>query len=224
MLIYLANHLNKLKKILSCCVDLFRRKFLSLIKYHRMTVLQMVYQHPLLNPQELQMVCEAHEKVNFRKGDFLLKKGQVANAYYCIAHGLIRSYVYDYNGNDITTGFIGEQEIAIEVASLFRRIPTVEYFQALTDVECYMIDLETFQRLYHSMKGLNEWGREWMAESLFQLKQRTISMISDSASARYQHLQGQHPQILQQAPLKHIASYLGITDTSLSRIRKELVK
>jgi CRP-like cAMP-binding protein len=189
-----------------------------------MTALQTVYQHPLLKPQELQVICEAHQKVKFQKGDFLLKKGEVANVYYCISNGLIRSYVYDYNGNDITTGFIGENELAIDVVSLFRRIPTVEYFQALTDIDCYVIDLETFQELYHTIKGLNEWGRAWMSESLFQLKQRTISMISDSASERYKSLQRQHPQILQQAPLKFIASYLGITDTSLSRIRKELVK
>ncbi|WP_432708882.1 Crp/Fnr family transcriptional regulator [Pedobacter sp.] len=189
-----------------------------------MKTLQTVYQHPLLKPDELEIICEAHQSVSFHKGDFLLKKGQVANAYYCISTGLIRSYVYDYNGHDITTGFIGKNEIAIDVASLFRRIPTVEYFQALTAVECYAIDFETFQRLYHSMIGLNEWGRAWMSESLFQLKQRTISMISDSASERYKTLQLQHPHILQQSPLKFIASYLGITDTSLSRIRKDLVK
>lgn len=186
--------------------------------------LQALYQHPLINPQEHQSIFEAHEKVKFSKGDFLLKKGQVANAYFCIKTGLVRSYVYDYDGNDITTGFIGRNEIAIDVVSLFNRIPTVEYFQALTDVECYVIDLEKFQVLYHSIKGFNEWGRGWMSESLFQLKQRTIAMITDSASERYQRLQNQHPEILQQSPLKYIASYLGITDTSLSRIRKELSK
>jgi len=186
--------------------------------------LQALYQHPLISPQEHQTIFEAHEKVKFSKGDFLLKKGQVANAYFCIETGLVRSYVYDYNGNDITTGFIGKGELAIDVVSLFNRLPTVEYFQALTDVECEVIYFDKFQVLYHSIKGFNEWGRGWMSESLFQLKQRTIAMITDSASERYLRLQKRHPQILQQAPLKYIASYLGITDTSLSRIRKELVK
>ncbi len=186
--------------------------------------LQALYQHPLITPQEHQTIFEAHEKMKFNKGDFLLKKGQVANAYFCIEKGLIRSYVYDYDGNDITTGFIGGNELAIDVVSLFNRLPTVEYFQALTDVECQVIYFDKFQVLYHSIKGFNEWGRGWMSESLFQLKQRTIAMITDSASERYQKLQKQHPQILQQAPLKYIASYLGITDTSLSRIRKELLK
>ncbi len=189
-----------------------------------MIALSKLYQHPLLTPLDLEQIFEVHQKVCFKKGDFLLKKGEVANCYFCVETGLIRSYVYDFNGNDITTGFIGQHEIAIDVVSLFHRIPTVEYYQALTDCECYAIDLSSFQVLYHSIRGLNEWGRAWMADNLFQLKQRTISMITDSASMRYQRLQSQHPQILQQAPLKFIASYLGITDSSLSRIRKELIK
>lgn len=183
-----------------------------------------LYQHPLLSLKDLQVICDAHQPVHYKKGDFFLKKGQIANAYYCVELGMIRSYVYDYNGNDITTGFIGKNEIAIDVVSLFNRVPSIEYYQALTDCDCYMIDLEQFQVLYHSIKGLNEWGRAWMSKSLFDLKQRSISMITDSASERYKALETQHPQILQQAPLKFIASYLGITDSSLSRIRKELAK
>ncbi len=189
-----------------------------------MQALKNTYQHPLLTNSDLDSIFAAHEDIRFSKGDFLLQKGQIANSYFCIAEGLVRSYVYDYDGNDITTGFIGKDEIAIDVVSLFHQIPTVEYFQTLTDCKCYRIDFDQFQVLYHSIKGFNEWGRSWMSESLFHLKQRTISMITDSAGERYKKLQQQHPQILQQAPLKFIASYLGITDTSLSRIRKELVR
>lgn len=189
-----------------------------------MQSLKNLYQHPLLSDANLLEIFDAHQKVTFNKGDFLLKRGQTANSYFCIESGLVRSYVYDYDGNDITTGFIGENEIAIDVVSLFKQVPTVEYFQALTNCECYAIDLDKFQILYHSIKGLNEWGRAWMSESLFQLKQRTVSMITDSAAERYKSLHSHHPQILLQAPLKYIASYLGITDTSLSRIRKELAK
>jgi CRP-like cAMP-binding protein len=189
-----------------------------------MSALQTLYQHPLLTVSDHKTIFEAHRNISFSKGEYLLKKGQVASKYFVVEKGLIRSFVYDYAGNDITTGFIGKDEIAIDVVSLFHQVPTVEYFQALTDCECYAIDLQTFQLLYHSIKGLNEWGRAWMSTSLFELKQRTLSMITDSATERYKRLQCQHPQILMQAPLKHIASYLGITDTSLSRIRKELVK
>lgn len=189
-----------------------------------MATLKDIYQHPLLTPTDLDKIIAAHQPLQLSKGDFILKKGQVAKSYSCITEGLIRSYVYDYEGNDITTGFIGKNEIAIDVVSLFHQVPTVEYFQALTEVQGYQIDIDAFQTLYHSIKGFNEWGRSWMSESLFQLKQRTIAMITDSASERYKSLQRQHPQILLQAPLKFIASYLGVTDTSLSRIRKDIVK
>lgn len=187
-----------------------------------MSVLESLYQHPLLTNNELQIIIDNHQKCTFKKGDFLLQKGQLAHDYFCIESGLVRSYAFDFQGNDITTGFIGKNEIAIDVVSLFQRIPAVEYLQALTDVTCYSINFETFQELYHSIKGYNEWGRAWMSQSLFLTKQRSIAMITESASERYKVLQNQHPQILQQAPLKFIASYLGITDTSLSRIRKEL--
>ncbi|MCW5910897.1 MAG: Crp/Fnr family transcriptional regulator [Cyclobacteriaceae bacterium] len=188
-----------------------------------MTTLQSIYRHPLLKPEELQAIVDAHEKTVYRKGDYFLKKGQTANEYYCLEKGLVRSYVIDFSGREITTGFIGENEIIIDVMSLFQRIPSSENIQALTDCVCYRIDFETFQQLYHSIHGFSEWGRAWMSESLFRLKQRSISMITDSASERYQALIRQHPEILKHAPLKHIATYLGITDTSLSRIRKDFV-
>jgi CRP-like cAMP-binding protein len=189
-----------------------------------MTALQTIYQHPLITAADMETICQAHRKVDYHKDDFLLKKGDVAKSYVCVDEGLVRSYVYDYDGNEITTGFIGRNELAIDVVSLFNQVQTAEYFQALTDCSCYIIQFEEFQTLYHSIKGFNEWGRSWMSDSLFKLKQRTIAMITDSAADRYRSLRTQHPQILQQAPLKYIASYLGITDTSLSRIRKELVK
>lgn len=186
-----------------------------------MHFLSRIYQNPLLSEHELTRVFEAHELVSFGKGDFLLKNGQIADAYYCIKSGLVRSYVYNFDGDDITTDFIGVDSIAIDVVSLFTQVPAIENIQAVTDVECCKIKLKDFQELYHSMKGLSEWGRAWMSENLFKQKLRSLTMITDSASSRYEQLVATNPEVIQQAPLKNIASYLGITDTSLSRIRKE---
>lgn len=138
-------------------------------------------------------------------------------------NGLIRFYVNDFNGIEITTQFICENEIANEVSSLFQRIPSVQNIQAVTDAVVWKINFNDFQHLYHSMESIREWGREWMSSQLFQSQQRSIEMITQSASSRYLHLIEHRPQIVQQAPLKQIASYLGIADTSPSRIRKDLV-
>lgn len=187
-----------------------------------MQALKMVYQHPSLLSVDLDKIIDAHEQVNFVKGDFLLQKGQVANHYFVVAEGLVRTYLYDYNGNEITVGFFGNNELAIEVASLFHRVPTQEYMQCLTDCTLWKIDFDVFQDLFLQIPGLAEWGRSWMSFELFQSKMRATQMITQPATQRYLQLMQERSQIVQQAPLKYIASYLGITDTSLSRIRKEI--
>lgn len=185
-------------------------------------VLRQVYQHPELSESDLKRIFEVHEKIELKKGDFIIKEGQAANNYMILQKGLMRSFVYDYNGEDITTNFFTENEIVIEVSSLFQRIPTKEYIQALTDCSCYKIDFDKFQELFHSIENFREWGRAWLSNSLFEFKQRSVSIIKESATDRYLTLLKEKPQIIQQAPLKNIASFLGITDTSLSRIRKSI--
>ncbi len=185
-------------------------------------ILRQVYQHPALSEPDLKRIFDAHQKVEFKKGDFILKEGQTANNYMILQKGLMRSFVYDYSGDDITTNFFIENEIVIEVSSLFQRIPTKEYIQTLTDCTCYKIDFDKFQEFFHSIENFREWGRAWLSNSLFEFKQRSISIIKDSATDRYLALMKEKPQIIQQAPLNNIASFLGVTDTSLSRIRKSI--
>lgn len=185
-------------------------------------LLEKVYNHPFIADDDLKRIIDTHEKVEFKKGEIILKEGGIANDYMIIESGLMRSYVYDYDGNDVTTNFFINDEIVIEVSSLFQRIPTKEYIETLTDCTCYKIDFNTFQDLFHEIEYFRDWGRAWLSQSLFDFKQRSVSIIKDSATDRYLHLVKSKPQIIQQAPLKHIASFLGVTDTSLSRIRKNI--
>ena len=154
----------------------------------------------------------------------LLSKGAVANEYYIAESGLVRSYLYDYEETEITTGFAGQGEVVIDVASLFQRVPTEDYIQCLTDCVLWKIEFDTFQELFHRLPAMREWGRAWMVFELYCSKIRSTEMITLPATKRYLQLLDQHPEVLQLAPLKHIASYLGVTDTSLSRIRKEVTK
>ncbi len=187
-------------------------------------LLKNIYNHPGLDNSALDNILDAHKKAIYSKGDFLLEEGGIAHDYLILEKGLIRSFVHDFNSNDITTNFFSENEIVIEVSSLFQRIPTQENIQALTDCICWKMNFVAFQELYHAIPTFNEWGRSWMAQSLFECKQRSVSMITDSATQRYCRLLKEKPTVIQNAPLKYIASYLGITDSSLSRIRKETAK
>ncbi len=188
------------------------------------TIFQNTYNHPLIKKDEIVKIMAAHQKIKFSKGDVLLERGKIANAYYLIESGLLKMCLHDYNGNEITTAFHGKEEISIEVASLFQRIPTKERIVALSNGTAWKIEFEAFQELYQCIAGFSEWGRGWMSTQLFMLKQRSIDMLTKTAGERYLILLNERPEIIQHAPIKCIASYLGVTDTSLSRIRKEIYR
>lgn len=183
---------------------------------------QSIYNHPLINTKDLNELISWHEKINFEKGFAFLKSGNIANEYYLIESGLLRAYVHDFEGNEITTEFYSTNESCIEVSSLFQRIPTKENIIALTDGTAWKMEFDKFQELFHKIEGFREWGRDGMSSRLFMYKERKIELFTKSATERYKDLINDKPSVIQHAQIKHIASYLGITDTSLSRIRKEI--
>ena len=102
--------------------------------------------------------------------------------------------------------------------------PTKEYLQATENCVLWQKDIETFNEHYNLYEAYRDWGRSHLVRNFFILKERSLSMITDKASDRYLELISNRPEIFQKASLKHIASFLGITDSSLSRIRKEVLK
>ena len=155
---------------------------------------------------------------------FFLKEGRVCKEYLFLASGFMRSFAMDTNGNEITTNFHAPNQVVFEVASFFNQAPAKENIQALEDCSGWVISFDQLNRLFHSMPAFREFGRHILVRGFAGLKNRMLSMITDTAEVRYTKLLDNSPAIFQQASLKHIASYLGITDTSLSRIRKEISK
>lgn len=183
-----------------------------------------IYKHPLLNEENYNTISEAHKSLHIDRGEYLLRQGDIANEYYCLERGLIRSYAVNPQGNQVTTDFFGNNDIVIEVSSVFLRIPTKENIHTLEQSICWKLSLSDFQCLYNTMEGFREWGRMWMSAALFDSKQRALSIITDSAKERYLALLKTRPEILLYAPLKYVATYLGITDSTLSKIRREVSK
>jgi CRP-like cAMP-binding protein len=136
----------------------------------------------------------------------------------------MRSYTYDIEGNEVTTSFYSKKMQGSDLVSFFKRIPSKESIQALTDCETWYITYGDMQANFHAIPEFREFGRLNIINHYSILKQRMLSMLQETAEQRYGALINSNPEILQNVPLKYIASYLGITDTSLSRIRKEFIK
>lgn len=186
-------------------------------------LIQRIFADSKLTPTEQEQVQNAFTQTEFKKGDYLYRAGQSVNQYYFLEKGFVRSYGIDYNGNEITTQFFLPEDIVIDWMAFMMKIPTQENFIATQNSICWTITYIQFQELFHRIQGFRESGRERLTQCYFKLKQHNLSMISRSAKDRYTHLLKEYPEIIQNASLKHIATYLGITDTSLSRIRKEIV-
>lgn len=171
---------------------------------------------------ELELILPQFRQVTFAKNDYLLQEGKTEHYYWFLESGFARSFVNDTNGNDITTNFYGQGDIVIDWSSFFLRRPTRENIQALTACTCWQLDFDTFQRLFHSIEAFREQGRKRLVSSYFALKTQSVSLIADEAKERYLQLLKEKPHIVQNVSLQHIATFLGITKYSLSRIRKEI--
>lgn len=187
-----------------------------------MELIKAIYNHPLLTEEDYQHIYTKHRFQEFRKGDFFLKQGEVLNKYLILERGLMRAYLWNQDGEEISIDFYSSTKVVIDVLSLFKRVKTDINIQALTDACGWEITYDDFQELFHNIGGIREWGRQWMSLELFQARQRIIDFHTKSSTDRYLTLMAEQPEVVQNAPLKHIASYLGILDTSLSRIRKQV--
>jgi len=183
--------------------------------------LKRIFKPENFNSEELKLILRQFEEVTFKKNEYLIEKGKIANYYYFLESGFLRSYSIDTEGNDITTKFFSENDIVIDWHSYFLKKPSKESIQALTDGKCWKISFTNFMKLF-KIEAFREVGRTRLVNNYFELKHHSVSVIADQAKDRYLNLLNEKPSIIQNVPLKHIATYLGITDTSLSRIRKEI--
>jgi CRP-like cAMP-binding protein len=181
-----------------------------------------IFSEKIFTAEELREILSKFQKVVFPKNHVLLCEGQTENNYWFIESGFMRSYVNNTDGDDISTNFYGHHDIVIDWSSFFLRSPTRENIHTLTECTCWQLNFDSFQQLFHGIQSFREQGRTNLVSSYFALKQQSVSMIADPAKDRYLRLVKERPHIVQNVSLKYIATYLGITDTSLSRIRKEI--
>jgi CRP-like cAMP-binding protein len=177
-------------------------------------------QSPHLDSKSAEHIAEQFSFKQLQKGEKFLKTGRVADEYMFLENGFMRSYLFDLEGNEITLNFYGPNEVVFEVASFFQRQPSQENFEAITDCAGWVLTYEKLNFLFHALPEFREFGRAMLVRGFIGFKQRTISLINKTAEERYELLLQTKNEIFQHASLKHIASYLGVTDTSLSRIRK----
>jgi CRP-like cAMP-binding protein len=176
----------------------------------------------LVSPSVANEIAAQFEHKMISRNQFQLTSGQICDEYLFIEKGYMRAFAYDTESNDVTTNFYSPGQIVFEVSSFFNRTRSKENILAQTDCEGWYITYKQLNDLFHTLPEFREFGRSILVKGFSQLKTRMLSMITETAEERYEQLLLSRPEIFQHASLKNIATYLGVTDTSLSRIRRDL--
>ncbi|SDT68313.1 cAMP-binding domain of CRP or a regulatory subunit of cAMP-dependent protein kinases [Mucilaginibacter mallensis] len=158
----------------------------------------------------------------FEKNQFLLRENQICNFWGFIQQGLVRSYSLTNEGDEYTLGCMHEGSFISESLSFIQQVPSSVNVHALEDTVLICITYAKLQELYIKYPVFEKFARMLYEERLSRVKAGTLYRVQLSATERYIHFINTQPELIKRVPLKYIASYLNITDSTLSRIRGKI--
>lgn len=161
------------------------------------------------------------EQFSFKKNEEILRNGKVCNHLYFINQGLMRGY-YLLENKEVTNWLATENDFCTSYYSFISRTPSYETLECTEKCEVEAISYVTLNKVYGMFPETERVGRLILEDYYSRLEERLISIQFKSAKERYEVLFRNRPQLLNRAPLGHLASYLGITQETLSRIRAGL--
>ncbi|KQO24777.1 cyclic nucleotide-binding protein [Flavobacterium sp. Leaf82] len=174
----------------------------------------------VLSQNELNLLEDLITFRKLKKGELLLKENQVCNEIVFIKKGILRSYFFNHQGDEITNCFAFENEFMASFSSFITQNIAEENIQALADTDLQILSRESLEKLYKLGIQWQEIGRKLTEMEYVTLQKRMISFQKLSGTQRYIELYQNHQEYLQMIPLQYLASYLGVTPRHLSRIRK----
>lgn len=158
-------------------------------------------------------------QLTLSKKSFLLKSGDVCNHLYFIKNGLVRNFVND-GDKELTTDIAMDGELITSFSSLITRTPSLENIELLEDSSLEAITYDDLQDIYRKYPSFNKTGRLIAEYYYHHLSHQTNQLRFSNTTERYLQMMERKPQLIQRAPLKYVASYLGMTLENLSRVRK----
>jgi len=165
---------------------------------------------------------EALELNRWNKRSYLLEAGKTARHIYFLATGLARFFFVNEEGQEITSDFYFAPGFITSFTSFVNQTPSKFTIQALMPVEALAINRNDLLDLYEKHPKLERMGRILTEQAYSEAEKHLLRLLNDAPKDRYLWLLEEYPQYVQHIPLQYLASYLGITPESLSRIRKRI--
>ena len=175
----------------------------------------------LFSPNELKDILSYFHKETIQKNETILKEGQICHKLYFLEKGVGRSYYINDSGKYVTQWFFGEGSFMTSLGSFFQESPSLNYLEILETSDVYSISKENIDYLFNKYHKMETFGRIISTEMTSKISNKLNAIQFQTASDRYKYMLKEFPNISSRVSLGDIASYLGITQETLSRIRKK---
>ena len=184
-------------------------------------IIQSIYPMSSNSVYEIENLIEVKE---YQKDDTFIMKNKHNNKEYFVLGGICRSYLLNPDGDEITISFFNENSILSPYTTRSVKNASTLNFQALTQVKLAELDAGEFENLMVENLEIREFGNAVLRQELNQKVEKEISLASLTAKERLIKFREKYPLFENQIPHNYIATYLGITNISLSRLRRDLVR
>ena len=175
-----------------------------------------------IEPDIIKNIIANQKKMHVEKGEFLLQEGEICKHSFYVEKGLLRYYSIDEKGKEHIIQFAPEGWFVGDRESMFFNRPSQYFIQALEDSEVVMINDELICTIAKADETFAVFNNNLLHNHIRQLQHRINMLLSATAEERYLDFIKIYPDILLRVPQTLVASYLGITPESLSRVRKDL--
>lgn len=175
-----------------------------------------------LNQQQIDLISKKAKELELHKDDYYLEAGKISRQFGFIIEGVTRISYFNNKSEEITKYFVEEYNILVDLESFDNETPSIAYVQALTDCKIIAFSKKDWQELLNTIVGWDSIVRKIISKALLQKVDRISSIVAQDATTSYLTFLEKYPNLANRIPLSYLASYLGITQSSLSRIRKNI--